>query len=171
MADNIDWIKDKYPKGKIICWGATSHFLYNSKEVRMKDPAIQLLAGSYYKKHRMMGDYLKDKYKEKVYTVGFTAYSGRFGLFSNKKLKEPKQQSVESLLGRSENKNIFLPLNNLNLDGYLSRPVGNMYMKNPVNNVMDAIVFNRTMRRPKFDKDFMLELYPNHKYIRPDIEE
>ena len=38
MADNLIWIKENYPNRKIICWGATSHFLYNSTDVRMKNP-------------------------------------------------------------------------------------------------------------------------------------
>lgn len=55
MADNLTWIKEQHPNSKIICWGATSHFLYNSTEVRMKSPIIQLLGGNDYKKNTKMG--------------------------------------------------------------------------------------------------------------------
>ena len=170
MADNLFWLKEKYPNRKIICWGATSHFLYNSKEVKMKSPLIRIIGGNYYSKQPMMGEYVKNKFQEKVYTIGFTAYQGESGLTRKRKIKEPKEKTLEYLLGQSEHDNFLLPLNDLDLSRYLSRPLANFYMKNPINKVMDAVIFNREMRRPKLDANFFLSIYPENKYIKPLVE-
>ena len=169
MAENLIWIKEKHPDSKIICWGATSHFLYNSKKVRMKNPIVQVLAGNYYKKQPMMGEYIKKRFKEKVYTIGFTAFQGDYGLWRRRKIKASKKGTLEFLLGQSEHDNFLLPLNGLNLDGYKSRPLGNYYMKNNIHEVMDAVIFNRKMRHPKLDRNFFLTIYPENKYIKPDL--
>ena len=170
MAENLIWLKEKYPKSKIICWGATSHFLYNSDKVQMKSKVIQLLGGNYYKKQAMMGEYLKRKYKEKVFTIGFTAYQGEFGLWRKRKLDEAEEGTFEFLLAQSQFNNFLLPLHGLHFDGYKSRPLGNFYMNNPINEVMDAVIFNRDMRKPKLDRNFFLKIYPENKYIKPEIK-
>ena len=171
MAENLIWIKEKYPNSKIICWGATSHFLYNSEIVRMKSPFIQLLGGNYYKKQPMMGEFIKNKYKEKVYVIGFTAYQGEYGLFRKGKIKIPKEGTLEFLLGQSEHDNFLVPLNNLNLVGYKSRNLGNFYMENDIDDVMDAVIFNRYMKRPRLDRNIFLKIHPENKYVKPEKEE
>ncbi len=165
MAENLIWLKEQHPDKKMICWGATSHFLYNSLEVRMDKLAIRLLGGNYYKKQPMMGHYIKDKYKDKVYTIGFTAYEGHYGAFSHRKLKTPVDNSLEFMLGQSKYDNSFLPLKNLTVAPYLSRPLGNFYMQTDISLVMDAVVFNRHMRRPQQDWRFFSKVYPENKYI------
>ena len=171
MADNLIWIKENFPKSKIICWGATSHFLYNSMEVRMRNPIVQLLGGSYYKKQPMMGNYIKTKYDSKVFTIGFTAYKGKYGLTRGRKLRRPRKGTLEWLLSKSEHNNFLLPLKNINIKGYKSRPLGNFYMKNDAGQVMDAIIFNRTMKPPKLDHNFFLKMYPENKYVKPEVTE
>lgn len=171
MADNLIWLKEKHPGSKIICWGATSHFLYNSNEVRMKSPLIQILGGNYLKNAPpMMGEHIKNKFQEKVYTIGFTAYQGEYGLFRKGQIKIPKEGTLEFLLGQSGYDNFLLPLKDLNLSDYNSRPLGNFYMTNPINEVMDAVIFNRDMRRPKLDRNFFLKIYPENKHIKPETE-
>lgn len=170
MAKNLIWIKQQHPNSKIICWGATSHFLYNSTVVRMKNPVIQLLAGNYYKKHPMMGTYIKNHYKDKVYTIGFTAYQGMFGLFRRKKIKPAKSGTFEALLNESEHDNFLLSLAGLDFSNHDARPLGNYYMKNDICEVMDAVIFNRYMERPDLDNNFFLQIYPENKYIKPEAE-
>jgi len=167
MADNLIWIKEMYPNKKIICWGATSHFLYNTQSVEMKSIIIKVLGGSY--KDLMMGDYIKGKYKSKVFTIGFTAYQGRYGFVSvNKKIKAPKPNTLEFLLGKSELDNFLIPLNELDFENYKSRPLGNYYMNSNISKIMDAVIFNRNMKRPKFDVNLYLEIYPENKWVKPD---
>lgn len=167
MAENLDWIKAQNPGKKIICWGATSHFLYNSSEVRMTHVLAQF-AANHYKKNKMMGDYVKEKYKDKVYTIGFTANKGDYGLNRKIKLKPPKENSLEFILAQSEYDNFLLPLKGLKISPLLSRPLGNYYMKTDISRVMDAVIFNQEMERPKLDKNLLLKIYPENKYIKPE---
>ncbi len=169
MANNLVWLKEKYPNKKIICWGATSHFLYNSSQIRMKSKALQILA-NHYKKHDMMGNYIKEKYGDKVYTIGFTAYEGQYGETPPRTIDAPLKNSVEYLIGTAAHNNYFLPLKGLSLDGYLSRPLGNFYMTTPINKVMDGVIFNRKMRGPNTDWDFYMYLFPENKYIPRKID-
>jgi len=170
MAENLIWLKEQNPGKKIICWGATSHFIYNTSEVRMKNPIIQLLAGKYYKKHEMMGDYLKTKYNNSIYIIGFTAYEGHYGLFSKSKIKPPKENSLEYIIGQSNFTNCLLPLKRMQLNSTLSRPLGNKYMKNDISNIMDAVIFNRKMKRPKVDPEFFSKMYPENEYFKKLVE-
>lgn len=161
MANNLSWIKEKYPDKKIICWGATSHFLYNSKEVRMKSFIIQTLAGFYYKNHFMMGYYLKEKYGALVYNIGFTTYEGRIGLFNKRKIKAAKEGTLEHLLNQSDCDNFLLPLEGLSFAQCPSRPLGNYYSKNDIANQMDAVIFNRIMFPPWYDASFHIKMKPD----------
>lgn len=159
MAENLIWLKEHNPGKKIICWGATSHFIYNSSEVHLKGLPFNLL-DNYYQKQPMMGHYIKQKYGAKVYTIGFVAYEGFSGLINKRKIRLPKENSLEYIIGKSNYTNCFLPLNELSLTSYLARPLGHVYMKNDISNVMDGIVFNRYMKRPMLDRDFLLKIYP-----------
>ncbi len=170
MAKNLVWLKEQYPKSKIICWGATSHFLYNSTEVRFRNPIIQLLAGNYLKKSPRMGNYVKEKYGAKVYTIGFTAFSGSFGLDKSKKIKPAKKGTFEFLLSQSEHDNFLVPFKGRRFKNYPSRPLGNAYMKNDIGNVMDAVIFNRNMLPTKMDIKFFAKMYPENKYFNPKSE-
>jgi len=163
-------VKGTKSRKKIICWGATSHFIYNSSEVRMKSPIIQLLAGNYYKKHQMMGDYLKAKYNDSIYVIGFTAYEGDYALFGKKELKLPKKNSIEHIIGQSNFTNCLLTLKDVDFTSKLSRPLGNMYMKNDISDIMDAVIFNRKMKRPRLDIEFFSEMYPENSYFKKIVE-
>jgi erythromycin esterase len=167
MADNLIWIKENNPDSKIICWGATSHFLYNSDQVRMKSPIVGLLGANYYRKQDMMGDHIKRKYGDKLFMIGFTTYEGHYGVNRRKKIKPPKEKSLEYKLGQIPSDNFLIPLEGLKLKGLLSRPLAHFYMKNDITQVMDAIIFNRYMRIPILDNNFFLKIYPENKYIKP----
>jgi erythromycin esterase len=161
MADNLIWIKDNYPNRKIICWGATSHFLYNSQEIEMLKFPFSIL-DNYYKKVPSMGTYIKNEYKDKVMTIGFTAYEGEARAIKEiKKLKPVLEGSLEQIIGMSEYENCLLPLNNINVDGLLSRPLAYQYMKTNIQHVMDAVIFNRTMTPNMGNQPLIKILYPD----------
>ncbi|MEM9919398.1 MAG: erythromycin esterase family protein [Bacteroidota bacterium] len=170
MADNLSWLVEHHPGQKIICWGATSHFLYNGHEVRMK-LIPQLLAANYYKKQPMMGHYVKEKYGQRVYTIGFVAYQGVYGYTYRRKIKPPKEDTLEYLLGQTSMDNAFLPLTDLKISPLRSRPLGNMYMKNDITRVMDGVIFNRKMVPLRMDSNLFLKIYPENKYIKPEVTE
>ena len=163
MAENLIWLKEKYPNKKIICWGATSHFLYNSSLVKMEDKRFQKAGDDYYLNHSMMGDYIKEKYGDEVYTIGFIAHEGTFGFNSTRTIDLPKENSLEYQIGQFENDNYFLPLKDLNLQGYISRPLGHQYMTNDITKVMDGVVFNRKMRKPYTDWEYLFYIVPENK--------
>jgi erythromycin esterase len=167
MAENLIWLKEKNPDKKIICWGATSHFLYNSSEIKMQRFPYTVV-DNYYQKQPMMGQYIKEKYGAKVYTIGFIAHEGYFGLSSKKKIKLPKKNSLEFAIGRSEYDNSFLDLKLVNTSQLLSRPLAHAYMKNDISRVMDGVIFNRIMTRPRMDKNLFLKIFPENKYIKPE---
>jgi len=77
---------------------------------------------------------------------------------------------LEYLIGLSDNDNYFLPLNNLPLEGLMSRPLAHHYMKNDISQVMDGVVFNRYNRRPYTDWDFLKQIFPENKVSAKKLE-
>ena len=170
MAENLFWIKEQNPGRKIICWGATSHFLYNADEVHMERAIVRKALGDDYKEDPMMGKYVKDRYGDAVLTIGFTAGDGEYGFFRRRELKDAKEGSLEWIMNSVPADNFLVPLNGLDLEGVSSRPLGNMYMTNDISHIMDAVIFNRHMSAPKVDRNFFLKMYPDNKYVKPEEE-
>ena len=162
MAENLIWLKEKYPDKKIICWGATSHFLYNSSTIQLQNEKMQKAVGDYYHETTMMGDYLKEKYGDDLYTIGFIAHEGTFGYNRTHTIEPPSENSLEHLIGQAANDNYFLSLKDLSLEGYLSRPLAHQNMKSDIAKVMDGVVFNRHMRRPYTDWEFLFYIVPEN---------
>jgi len=123
---------------------------------------MQRIAGGYYQEHSMMGDYIKDKFGDSVYTIGFIAHEGSFGFMRPRKIKSPKENSLEYLIGQAPMDNYFLPLKNITLEGYMSRPLAHQNMTTDIAEVMDGVIFNRYMRRPRTDWEFLLYLFPGN---------
>ena len=170
MAENLIWFKEKHPNKKIICWGATSHFLYNSATINFENILIQKSGGAYYKDHSMMGDYIKEEYGDKVYTIGFVAHQGYFGSGRMVKIDTPSENNLEYLIGQSPGDNYFMSLKNISLEGYLSRPLAHQNITNDIAKVMDGLVFNRYMRMPYTDWDFFLYLFPESTLRKKKVE-
>jgi len=162
MAENLIWLKEKYPNKKIICWGATSHFLYNSSLIKMENKKLRKVADDYYSNHSMMGDYIKEKYGDDVYTIGFIAHEGTFGYNRTRKIESPAKNSLEYIIGKSTNDNYFLSLKDMSLEGYLSRPLAHQNMTTDIAKVMDGVIFNRHMRRPYTDWEFLFYIVPEN---------
>ena len=110
LYKNLIWLKEKYPGKKIICWGATSHFLYNSSLIKVADKKVQKEMGDYYQNNSLMGDYIKEKYRDEVYTIGFIAHEGFYGLNKVINIEPPSINSLEYLIGQLSEDNYFLPL-------------------------------------------------------------
>jgi erythromycin esterase len=171
MAENLIWIKNKYPNKKIICWGATSHFMYNSEEIEMLKFPFSII-DNYYKKVPSMGNYIKDEYNEKVLTVGFVTYEGEFRNGTKKKeIKPVHENSLEKIIGKSKYNNCALPLNNLDVEGLYSRPLAHQYMTNNIKHIMDVVIFNRTMTYTWVDRKLYLKLHPNNKWAQKSVKE
>ena len=112
----------------------------------------------------MMGDILKKKYGDDLYTIGFIAHEGSFGFNRTVNIDPPSKNNLEYLIGQSAEDNYFLPLKNLSLEGYWSRPLAHQNMTNDIAKVMDGVVFNRHMKRPRTDWEFLLNtVVPENK--------
>jgi len=159
MARNLMWIKDRYPDKKIICWGATRHFLYNSQETRIKNPLIRLLMGNFFETNLCMGNYVKEKYGDAFYTIGFSTYGGTYGFGGVTTLKDARKKSLEYAVAQRDFDNCLIPLGP-GADGFISRPLGHKYMTNNISRVMDALIFNREMEPLYIDSTL-------HKRIDP----
>ena len=166
MAENLMWIKEQYPDKKIICWGATSHFLYKSESIKFKSPFVQIIVGNYYKKYPSMGNFIKEKYGDRFYTVGFTTFGGEIGFGSTGEIKSAKEGSIEYVLNQSPFDNAFLPLDQ-SFKNYFSRPLGHKYMKNDISDVMDAVIFNRKMTALELNKELYIQIYPESELANP----
>lgn len=170
MADNLMWIRARYPGKKIICWGAGSHFLYNSQQIAFEDEEVREEVGSYYADVISMGHYLKEKLGSGLFTIGFTTYEGECGIWKTRKIETAKPGSIEYILGRSEHENCLLPLHGLRLDSLVSRPLSYQYLTTDISTVMDGLVFNRKMERPRANVPLVFELHPTYYWIAPDKE-
>lgn len=169
MADNLKWLKQQYPDKKILCWGATSHFLFNSGKVHLKGFPYNIVDNSY-QKDQMMGDYLRDQFGDKVYSIGFSAIEGEKGGWyrpNPKGLKPIQANSLEALCSKKGTSNYFIHLADLNnAERQLTaRPIANVYMKNRPIDVMDAIIINAKMVPIERDKEMYCKVFPTNKYL------
>jgi len=169
MALNLAWIKEQNPDKKIICWGATSHFLYDAQKVKMTK-LLPKLAAKYYQKQPMMGHYVKEKYENRVYTIGFVAHEGEFGYTRNRKLPLPPENSLEFVMGQTEMNHAFLDLQNFSVAPLWSRPLGNQFMKNDISEVMDGVIFNRKMNNLRLNVPLLAKTYPENQWAKRWME-
>ncbi|WP_196885166.1 erythromycin esterase family protein [Aureivirga sp. CE67] len=92
MADNLSWLLEKkYPNKKIIVWTHNGHFERGGYNPNKKA----------FKYIKVAGQYIHEKYKEQVYTVGFISYDGISqgdGDLKNYKIPSPKKKSLENLI-------------------------------------------------------------------------
>ena len=168
MADNLMWIMSRFSNKKIICWGAGSHFMYNSQQIELEDEEVREEVGSYYAEVISMGHYLKEMLGPRLFTIGFTAYEGECGIWKTRKVEAAKSGSIEYILGESEYDNCLLPLYGLRLGALVSRPLSYQYMTTDISTVMDGLVFNRKMERPRANVPLVFELHPTYYWIAPD---
>lgn len=166
MAENLFWLKEQNPDKKIVCWGATSHFLYNSELIEFSDEKVSKAVGDYYKENPSMGNYIKEKYGEKVFTIGFTAFEGLHNQDGNEVLNPALDNSLEALLAGTDYDNSFLPLSGLNLSSLISRPLSYQYMDTDISKVMDGVIFNRKMVASQGNYDLIYELHPDYKWSK-----
>ena len=135
---------ERYPEEKIICWGATSHFIYNPKAIRSKD----------YETFIPMGDYLHQKLRESLFTIGFTSYKGKAGSMITHQLKEPPENSYEGQLGRTGYPYAFTNFREVaseqkNSITTESRLLGNKFQRMDLSKVIDAMFYIETAYPPR----------------------
>lgn len=148
MARNLIWLtREEYAGRKIIVWAATLHIIRNHRSIdRRRD-------GLSYDGMTVMGHNAWKDLGEQMYAVGFTAYRGNWGLYNGEaqELPIPPEGSIEDLFGHTTIENALLDFRHIAQGGewlgqrLLMRPLGNHPMEADWTEVMDAVVFTRTM--------------------------
>jgi len=146
MGENIIWLANVwYPGRKIIVWAASLHAARSIE-------AIDSQPIGYYKGYITMGTLIREKLGEAVYTVGFTAYQGRFGnpMMTPWTLPAPAADSLESLLHATGRSYAFLDFRGLAADHWLrkplsARPFGYVQMRSNWTDNFDGMVYTDVM--------------------------
>jgi erythromycin esterase len=147
MADNLLWLaRDYYPHSKIIVWAASLHIMHNASQIDAGK------AGLSYEKLVPMGQTVWNELKERVYTVGFTAFQGQTGnpFFGAHHLKRADNGTLEALCHATERRTLCIDFRSLPADSWLrqpleARPLGYASMRAVWPNVFDAMIFTDAM--------------------------
>jgi len=149
MADNLLWLaREAFPERKIIVWAATFHNLRNPHLIDTRMSEVS------YAKFKTMGHLVAEQLGSAVYSVGFTAHAGQYGFVNQEPtpLDLPPVGSLEDVWGATTQQNAFLDLRRIPAGGewlqspILSRPLGYRPMLADWSQVLDGMVFTRTMR-------------------------
>ena len=138
MAENLVWLaRHEYANEKIIVWAATSH------EMRRR----QLFTDEY-EAYVPMGDWVDRQMGADVYTIGFTAFSGKAGMGE---IGTARQGSLESLIDRTGHEYVFLDFRHLDsggawlMDPLPAWPLGYQADTTSWPAVIDGLFFIKTM--------------------------
>ena len=99
MAEDVEWIADKYYKGeKIIIWGANEHTMYNRHMASFKMDSNDIFSSRfiYNKYYKTMGTWLKEYFGEDVYSLGFTTLGGTVSYDRSGQQKNSKIYTLSS---------------------------------------------------------------------------
>jgi erythromycin esterase len=156
MADRIIWMMNNLYKGrKIILWGATGHFMKNSKGfITRGDTAT---AWEFYQ----AGDYLSKKLKNDYYVISFVCRQGERGeeypdekrnadYGSKHPVGERADDSFEQMAGKTGNPYLFFDLRSLPANHLFKKPAvayafGNSKDKTDWSKMIDAFFYIDTM--------------------------
>lgn len=109
MADNFIWLKEqKYKNRKVIIWAANMHTSYSNS---CYNPAFANFTP--------MGEHIKNKYGERVYSINFTSYSHESNLSDSEKIYSNK--SLEYLLHQLGTPYLFLHFNDIDKNSFLRK--------------------------------------------------
>lgn len=145
MAENLlNLVEQRFKGDKIICWGATSHFIYNQKAIRSRE----------YETFIPMGEYLHQKLDKTLFTIGFTSYKGKAGSIITHQLKEPPKESYEGQLRKKGFAYAFTSFRktiaNEEIDADIeSRLLGNRFQFMDLSHVVDGIFYIETAYPPR----------------------
>ena len=143
MAENLRWLAEvRYPDAKIVCWGATMHFMHGTDAIRKGGRA-------FYAGCRQMGTQVREVFGEDCYVVGFVAHSGKTGMpwTAARELRKPSRNSIEDLLWRYGKPLLFVDLSAPGpFDAeHTCGMLGYSPMQAPWSQVVDGLVFTETM--------------------------
>jgi erythromycin esterase len=144
MGDNLAFAQQELYKGKkVMVWAASSHLTYNGANI----------ASEFYHQNLRLGDYIKQRYGDRYYSIGFTGYRGEFGkllFFHVLNVKKHKPNSIEYALGQTKQPFLFIDLNKPNLPQWLqspllAKPFGYKAMQMRLPLVMDGLFYTEAL--------------------------
>lgn len=149
MAENLLWLSNEYYHDrKIICWGATMHFIRNVPKINTGKE------NKSYDSTTTMGQVVWDTLEEQIYVIATTAYTGKTSSFwwnTPFDIGESMEGSIEYLINAAGFEFAFLDLRN-NDEGndwskqkLICRPLGNSEMEANWTEIMDGIFFIKEM--------------------------
>jgi erythromycin esterase len=160
MADRVLWMSNNiYKDRKIILWGASAHFMRNSKGFLSRDG--RAAKWNYYQ----MGDYIAKELKKDYYVVAFTSFGGTRGdIYPDKKMndeygslenvQEKAAGSFEQVAHQFGKPYLFVDLRSLPENHWLRKPAvayafGNTKDETDWSTMIDGFFFIDTMEPDK----------------------
>lgn len=153
MADNLIWLIEHNPNKKFIVWAASNHLSRNLKTLKETGDT------AFFAHYIPMGEYIKNKYGDKAYSMGFTAAEGTWFIKGQmpapKAVKPANNNSIECYMQRANFNYGIINYRNLAKDNFLNQEIySNPFGHNPKlgiwTNILDGIFFINEIIPPTF---------------------
>lgn len=123
MAENLEWLAEsRYPGRKIIVWAHNGHIMNAYYHADWETLSHVPVEGGM----KPAGAFVVENLKSDVYTVGFTAFAGEYGLATaspNARTRfEAPHESLEALLNQLDSEHVFLNFRALPNNHWLRQP-------------------------------------------------
>lgn len=161
MGKNLIWLaKNKYKNRKIIVWAANFHNFRNSEELTSTVEALQFI-DAVNKKTITMGDILYDSLQSRIYSIGFTQYTGKRKNLQNNKTEDIpgySDLSFENVISSVGNDFSFVDLRDNNnplwlKEEFISSLRSGKELKGKWKNVTDGIFYINEMKPVTFGNE------------------
>lgn len=145
MAENLlGLVAQEFKNDKVICWAATSHFIFNPKAIQSKE----------YEHFIPMGAYLHNNLNDALFTVAFTSLKGKAGSLITHQLKEPPKDSYEEHIANKGYAYAFTNFRKMSEDQQVvtsveARILGNKFKPMHLDQVVDGIFYIETAYPPR----------------------
>ena len=145
MYLNFQWLTSRLPsRSKVIVWAATTHLSKELSGVPGQERMVSL------------GSYIQRQFKGNAFVVGFSAYSGSYGMARQpvRRLSVAPGSSLEGqAIAASDADTRFFSLSQLHRYGAISaRPLGSDFKTAKWDRVLDGLVVFREEHPPDFAK-------------------
>ncbi|WPO79416.1 erythromycin esterase family protein [Flavobacterium sp. KACC 22761] len=178
MAKNLIFLSEMYPNEKMICWGASYHFsknidqteytevtesyLQKQSNIELKTTGFtdyipgegaKLLEGAL-----PMGGFLKNYFKDEIYSIAFSSYEGSYGRVDGKSfpILTPPENSIELQNANKGYNKTFFEFDKKDTKRYYCSAFGNIPIKARWNAIFDGFFFIKKSYQPEarfFEKE------------------
>jgi len=161
MGKNLVWLaKNKYKNRKIIVWASNFHCFRNSEELTSTVEALKFI-DAVNKKTITMGDILYDSLQSRIYSIGFTQYTGKRKNLQNNKtedIPDYSDLSFENVISSVGNEYSFVDLRDTNNPVWLKEEfISSLRSGKDLNgkwkNVTDGIFYIKEMKPVTFGNE------------------